>query len=631
MDVVFVVMPFADVGRPAIGVSLLKADAIERGFSATILYENLRLADRIGVDLYQHVSSAFAPDILVGEWFFADDVFGDDIPPAEDYEANILVRFASAEIVNGLRAARAMRDEYLDEVVQHICHLHPRIVGFTTTFHQTCGSLAIARRLKALANPPIVVFGGANCEGEMGLQIIRSFDCIDYVCCGEADVTFPKLLEHLLRGGPAPSAGVLRRGARSVVPSDAVQDLNALPHPDYDDYFAQLDDTGLGRSTAYHVVVETSRGCWWGAKHHCTFCGLNGETMAFRSKTPTRAFDEIVGLCRKYGASRVGCVDNILDMHYLDTLFPLLAATDLKLELFYEVKANLRYDQLVKMHAGGVRQIQPGIESFSDQVLRLMDKGVTGFQNIQLMRWCEEIGIECAWNLLAGFPGESEAEYDRMAELVPLLTHLDPPCSCAEVRLDRFSPFHSRARQFGFRNLRPSRAYFFVFPLGRSEMSRLAYFFDFDYEDGRKPHTYLECVQHAMRPWWRSRSGSERPGLDAEFAGDDIVVTDTREVARQKQFRLSGVHARVFALADVAATVPALARHPDLAGRGSEVQDACDSLVADRLMARDGARYLTLAVFRNRPAHLAVHTSHADHNLALSAAPQSLLPLVRSA
>jgi hypothetical protein len=61
MDIVFVVMPFADVGRPAIGVSLLKADALERGFSATILYENLRLADRMGVDLYQQVSSAFAP------------------------------------------------------------------------------------------------------------------------------------------------------------------------------------------------------------------------------------------------------------------------------------------------------------------------------------------------------------------------------------------------------------------------------------------------------------------------------------------------------------------------------------------------------------------------------------------
>ena len=49
----------------------------------------------------------------------------------------------------------------------------PRVVGFTTTFHQTCASLAVARRLKALPDPPLVVFGGANCEGEMGVQMLR--------------------------------------------------------------------------------------------------------------------------------------------------------------------------------------------------------------------------------------------------------------------------------------------------------------------------------------------------------------------------------------------------------------------------------------------------------------------------
>jgi len=47
------------------------------------------------------------------------------------------------------------------------------------------------------------------------------------------------------------------------------------------------------------------------------------------------------------------------------------------LQLFYEVKVNLRYDQLAMLRAGGVRAIQPGIESLSNQVLRLMKKGCT--------------------------------------------------------------------------------------------------------------------------------------------------------------------------------------------------------------------------------------------------------------
>ncbi|MGE3512533.1 MAG: RiPP maturation radical SAM C-methyltransferase, partial [Vicinamibacterales bacterium] len=536
MDVVFVVMPFADVGRPAIGVSLLKAAAARAGYSATIVYPNIRLASELGVDLYQKLSSAFPPEALAGEWYFADDLFGSDIPDEDTYLGEILAKYATPDTIADVRRARRRRSVFLDQVVADTTALSPRIVGFTTTFHQTCGSVAIARRLKALPNPPIVVFGGANCEGEMGVQLLDSFSCIDYVSCGEADRSFVQLLDHLLKDGRAPSAGVLARANRSgTIASEAIQNLDELPYPDYDDYFEQLQQTGVGRDTAYHVIVETSRGCWWGAKHHCTFCGLNGDTMAFRSKSPDRAYDEITELCRRHGLARVGCVDNILDMRYIETLFPRLAASGLELELFYEVKSNLRRDQIEKMHRGGMRQIQPGIESFSNHVLQLMDKGVTGFQNIQLLRWCREVGIEVAWNILAGFPGESKDDYAVISALIPKLTHLDPPCSCAQLRLDRFSPFHARATQYGFKRVRPARAYFYVYPFGRLELGRLAYFFDYDYGDRRNPETYIESMQREVQRWWRTRTPEGRAQLDATF-GDDgtICVTDTRAIARQR-------------------------------------------------------------------------------------------------
>ena len=48
MDVVFAVVPFADVARPAIGVSLLKAELRRRGFSACVQYLNIAFASVIG-------------------------------------------------------------------------------------------------------------------------------------------------------------------------------------------------------------------------------------------------------------------------------------------------------------------------------------------------------------------------------------------------------------------------------------------------------------------------------------------------------------------------------------------------------------------------------------------------------
>lgn len=603
MDIVFVVMPFADLGRPAIGISLLKSAASQAGYTARVEYCNIALADNLGVELYQRISSSFPPELVLGEWFFAKDLFGDTIPADEQYISGPLSQHATADFATRLLESRAGVSRYLDECTRRIAAHQPRLVGFTTTFHQTIASLAVAKRLKALPDPPLIVFGGANCEGEMGLQLLQSFPWIDYVCCGEADISFPKLLDHVFRGGTADIAGVLRQGT-SVAPahSEPVQNLDALPYPDYDEYFAQLDASEAGRKQAYHVLVETSRGCWWGAKHHCTFCGLNGETMAFRSKSPDRAYDEITALCRKYGLQRVGCVDNILDMRYIDTLFPRLAENGMQLELFYEVKSNLRYDQVVKMYRGGMRQIQPGIENFSNQVLRLMEKGVTGLQNIQLMRWCEEVGIECAWNVLGGFPDESPAEYERVAEMMALLVHLQPPISCGLIRLDRFSPFHARSAQFGFRRLRPAHAYFYAFPLGRREMMRLAYFFDFDYGDGRDPQRYLKPVYDAVRRWLQARSAATPARLDAWFSDADAVrIHDGRNSAAASERELTGLAARLLLYCDTASTVAALARRPELPYSTDEIESTLRQLVSERLVLEDERHFLSLPVFRTRP------------------------------
>ena len=77
MDVLFAVLPFGDVRRPALGVSVLKAGIARRGFQSRIEYLNLRMAELIGLPLYTKLANEAAPNHLIGEWFFADAVFGD--------------------------------------------------------------------------------------------------------------------------------------------------------------------------------------------------------------------------------------------------------------------------------------------------------------------------------------------------------------------------------------------------------------------------------------------------------------------------------------------------------------------------------------------------------------------------
>ena len=66
-----------------------------------------------------------------------------------------------------------------------------------------------------------------------------------------------------------------------------LSDMNKTPVPDFDEYFYARKRGGY----EYHedaqgvlLPIETARGCWWGVKNHCTFCGLNRAGMEFRSK-----------------------------------------------------------------------------------------------------------------------------------------------------------------------------------------------------------------------------------------------------------------------------------------------------------------------------------------------------------
>jgi ribosomal peptide maturation radical SAM protein 1 len=629
MDVVFAVLPFADIDRPAIGVSLLQAEIEELGLESCVQYLNFDLAEQIGIEVYNNVSHDMVPDALVGEWFFADVLF--DLPPEHQYVERILSRQAAPELIGKLLSARRDRRAYINRCAARIGALQPQIVGFTTTFHQSCACLAVARQLKAMPHPPLIVFGGANCEGEMGLQLLKSFAWIDYVCTREGDVVFPRLVHRLLReGDPGELPGILHQGeSRSLTYPAMVGELDALPIPQYRDYFARLATSSLSTAVTPRLVIETSRGCWWGAKQHCTFCGLNGDTMPFRGKSPDRAYDEFTTLSRGYGIRKIECVDNILDMRLLRELMPRLARSGLDLDLFYEVKANLKYEHVVKLRAGGVTVIQPGIESFSDRVLRLMRKGCTGMQNIQLLRWCAELGMQVAWNLLAGFPGEDPEEYAAMAALIPLITHLPPPASCSPVRLDRFSPMFTRADEYGLTRVRPNSAYYYIFPLGVRELSNLAYFFEFDYADGREVNTYLAETRRAVDAWVRVHvDPAAQPILDAVYAGpDEVTLTDTRSCAVHRVQHLQGLKARLYYKCDTAQTPESLSRSSGVGETVPTIRGLLAEMIADGLLYECDGRYLSLAVMRQRPPE----TQHGAEDVELPLRPAATSePLLHS-
>ena len=128
----------------------------------------------------------------------------------------------------------------------------------------------------------------------------------------------------------------------------------------------------------------------------------------------------------------------------MDGLTETLAAGEYDYELFYEIKANLTRDKIRNLYNLGVRHVQPGIESLSTHVLKLMRKGINEIQNVNALRWMNYYGLEVLWNIIYGFPGETESDYQRQRQIIAQIFHLVPPTGVGRIWLERFSPILQR-------------------------------------------------------------------------------------------------------------------------------------------------------------------------------------------
>ena len=546
-SVCLISMPFASLSYPNIGLSLLKG-ALERdGAHCDIRYFSLDYADFVGVENYEFLTDERYFTAFLGEMIFSHAVFDKPVEDMIAYFQAVLSRhhadhFSVQDYLRILDLLGSVPD-FLDKVMRSVRWEGYQVVGFTNSFQQTMASLALAKRLKAAYPHLLIVMGGANCEGEMGLALHRNFPFLDAICSGEGDLAFPAFLRAFAAGEEASIPGmILRREGTTVPPAQMawpVEDLDALPIPDYADFFTQHRAfPTIGENHPPSALFESARGCWWGAKNHCTFCGLNGGTMSYRSKAPDRALEELTRIVERHGRE-VLVVDNILDMKYFKGFLPDLARTGLDATLHYEVKTNLTPEQLTILHKAGVRTIQPGIETLDSDVLKLMKKGCTALQNIQLLKLSLEVGLYVVWNFLYGFPGETPDQYDVIARLLPKLTHLQPPSGAGKVRADRFSPYFKEPERFGA-SLSPAVAYAHVYRVDEAELPKLAYHFDMKAERSAELEASCERAVQLVKSWQRDAGTSS---LTIREHGDTVLVEDRRGLLPHADHHLDGAAA----------------------------------------------------------------------------------------
>ncbi len=387
-------MPFANLNLPSIALTQLQS-IVEREHAdqvtADIFYLNHDFVDLLGFDGYREIAnSIYSLNSGIGDWLFRSAAFPELPDNSEAYFQRYFPRKTpdSQRLQQLIIRTRQELVPFLEHLVDKYHLDQYDLLGFTSMFSQNLACFAMARHIRERNPRVIIVMGGANCESPMGQELVKNVPAVDYVFSGPALKSFPAFLQHCMNGEHERCAAIPgvfskdnklpKQGHHTIGEEFDIDETIPL---NYDAFIRLIEEKYPDCNLEIILPFETSRGCWWGERAHCTFCGLNGMTMSYRAMHPARAVELISSLFRYSSqAVRLESVDNIMPKEYLESVFPRLKTPE-SMYIFYEIRSDLAGKEMQVLSDARVKVVQPGIESFATSTLKLMKKGTTTLNN----------------------------------------------------------------------------------------------------------------------------------------------------------------------------------------------------------------------------------------------------------
>lgn len=336
------------------------------------------------------------------------------------------------------------------------------LVGFGFFYNQTFPALAMSKAIRDSGKKhPFIVLGGASITKENTPHLLEHFSQVDFIIEGEGEIPLERLCEWIETHDKQTSLNTVpslffRSGTTVATTPNATGrfvEVDALPSLDYSAYFQAAEHSSF-QNIIRSAPYETTRGCYWERHSKCSFCGF-AHDFPFRMKSPELVLKELSALLDNNDVDYYVCADACLPKKQMRHIIPALVEMFRKKQktamFFFEVRADLKREDIVLFSQLGTVVLQAGIESFHTESLKLMRKGIDALTNIQFLKWCKIENICLFYNLLYGHPGEPPEMYDETCSIIESILHLDAPQSCMMVMLLRNSPLYDEAEKIGIK------------------------------------------------------------------------------------------------------------------------------------------------------------------------------------
>jgi len=287
---------------------------------------------------------------------------------------------------------------------------------------------AFAMIAAAKAAGCLVVVAGADMTDHPEKYLERG---ADIAVLREGEETLLDVLRVLKAAPPPPAgtdiwadiAGIAYRDAAGAVvrtlPRPVLRDLDALPLPAWDLVdWARYRQAWREAHGYFSVNMVTTRGC----PFHCNWCAkpIWGQRYAVRS--PQSVVDEMRWLRDHVQPDHIWFMDDIMGIQdkWIEDFADELDRQDVHIPFksLNRVDLLLRGKTIPALARAGAKIVWVGAESGSQSVLDAMDKGTTVEQIYEATRQLHAHGIQVAFFLQFGYPGEARADIERTLQMV---------------------------------------------------------------------------------------------------------------------------------------------------------------------------------------------------------------------